>query len=1520
MTEQLGPLPFFVRALYPFQSEEASGLTFDRGDLIEVLACLESGWWNGVCGNNRGWFPSNYVEHVSIEQVQLMRQSSPQPSHLQLHQPKQQQLATPTTPNSASASRPSQQPSSADVGTIASMASSMDQSLLTAAANESIYRRGSIAVGDSQQQPGIASAVPSRLRMGRRGSSPFSSASGQESDPTVGPNVLEMRTQPDSSDIDASVVALRGLSIANNNSNSTEAIHVSQWESRVTLDGRTYFCNIFTDKTVWDISNDIAALQTGSSSKALELVGDEATLVYVSLMMSQPKNEADGSAASTTDSKSARRPAFNRNDFTLSDSPMLSGNSHNTSVWNQLSASIALAAFSLAASASAKAKHECLPLLSQVISGVKRLLLASAPAGATQDGPIYRTHRLLRDCHKDIMQHVCALVLSARVASTVWPPPDAVDAVHADVGGLIRSVRTFIIEAESAGIVAKQPAISDESVSLFPVIELDGGRIRAPSFSLSHPKNNSTTGGTNGKRLSLLQRNEHTGATVLVKGDSSERLPALSSNPGESLFAKDRTGIRQRLRQHLAEHHQRTNGKSIVAAPSSVLHDSATSAGIETDPNTAVEAAGFSAAADVLLQLEEGTHELARVILAFDRYMRKIERFYSEETLAGDAIAGVNGRIYAGALSNGIRPASRQSSATNMRSAADARLVAYAKHLVAALAVLLQILDDFDAYSAAVIASATNDDPASAHSGPASMVLASMDTMRSCRSQVNDNVGFLVAATQDFADLSYRYATASDSADHENGQEDPEIPNEDSFGSGPGSGAHAVSAERMLNALSVVADSLQSLNHSTMSLHISGKRVIEACDVCDLRGLWLRISKYHVSPHSLVSVPSGSASSSVSTGNRGAGNERLRRPGYRRSSSLPQLRRIPHISAGSSPAFSSYSKAGHVFSGLSRLRADTIDTPENVPVHLTRRFEKDGLADSSNSDYEDESPGRNQALREARAKDKLNRFFGDDPMQYSQSKRPPHMEDLSITPISSHQLGGSARTPTRTISGYGDEPVSAGGPGSIMNGAQSIMSSRSSTTPSAKALSNVTATSPGPQDQIPWYLCYDSSPDDMILTSDGQVKGSTLSALIERLVAHDVSDPNFVSTFLLTYHSFTTTPDLFEGLFKRFMIQPPQGLLEHELPDWTERKLKPVRLRVYNLFKTWLEQHYVEHVEGDPLGLEMLREFACTTMAEYMSNAAEQLVRLIDKRRASQGGLRKMVPNLPHAAPPPILPRSLSRLRLMDINPQELARQFTLIDSNLFNKVRPIECLKTAWSRKPGDPKAFNGLNTDIAVNVKAMSTLSTQTTLWVTANILLEHEIKRRAAVIKYFIAFAEHCRSLNNFNTLMSVLGALTSVPVERLTRTWQAVQQKALGTYNQLKQIMRTDRNFAEYRDSLHSCNPPAIPFVGVYLQDLTFIEDGNDDMIPNTDSRLINFAKRQRTAGTIRDLQQFQNVPYNLTPVAEIQDWLLKRLEELCPNGQSSERLVEEFWKMSTTLEPKEKDSERVLRLLKESGFL
>jgi hypothetical protein len=53
-----------VRAIYAFSSTEKSSLSFDKGEYIDVLSQLDSGWWDGWCRGNRGWFPSNYVQII----------------------------------------------------------------------------------------------------------------------------------------------------------------------------------------------------------------------------------------------------------------------------------------------------------------------------------------------------------------------------------------------------------------------------------------------------------------------------------------------------------------------------------------------------------------------------------------------------------------------------------------------------------------------------------------------------------------------------------------------------------------------------------------------------------------------------------------------------------------------------------------------------------------------------------------------------------------------------------------------------------------------------------------------------------------------------------------------------------------------------------------------------------------------------------------------------------------------------------------------------------------------------------------------------------------------------------------------------------------------------------------------------------------------------------------------------------------------------------------------------------------
>ena len=98
--------------------------------------------------------------------------------------------------------------------------------------------------------------------------------------------------------------------------------------------------------------------------------------------------------------------------------------------------------------------------------------------------------------------------------------------------------------------------------------------------------------------------------------------------------------------------------------------------------------------------------------------------------------------------------------------------------------------------------------------------------------------------------------------------------------------------------------------------------------------------------------------------------------------------------------------------------------------------------------------------------------------------------------------------------------------------------------------------------------------------------------------------------------------------------------------------------------------------------------------------------------------------------------------------------------------------------------------------------------------------------------------------------------------------------------------------------------------MYLTDLTFIEDGIASVVKNTE--LINFTKRTKTAEVIRDIQQYQNVPYNLTEVPELRDWILDMMRTASD--------VHEMYQKSLTIEPREREEEKIARLLSESGFL
>lgn len=76
------------------------------------------------------------------------------------------------------------------------------------------------------------------------------------------------------------------------------------------------------------------------------------------------------------------------------------------------------------------------------------------------------------------------------------------------------------------------------------------------------------------------------------------------------------------------------------------------------------------------------------------------------------------------------------------------------------------------------------------------------------------------------------------------------------------------------------------------------------------------------------------------------------------------------------------------------------------------------------------------------------------------------------------------------------------------------------------------------------------------------------------------------------------------------------------------------------------------------------------------------------------------------------------------------------------------------------------------------------------------------------------------------MEILAGLQTSAIHRLKKTWEKLETKFNELYNQLLNEISSRDNYKNYRDGLHSISPPCVPYLGVYLTDLTFIEDGNE----------------------------------------------------------------------------------------------
>lgn len=259
-------------------------------------------------------------------------------------------------------------------------------------------------------------------------------------------------------------------------------------------------------------------------------------------------------------------------------------------------------------------------------------------------------------------------------------------------------------------------------------------------------------------------------------------------------------------------------------------------------------------------------------------------------------------------------------------------------------------------------------------------------------------------------------------------------------------------------------------------------------------------------------------------------------------------------------------------------------------------------------------------------------------------------------------------------------------------------------------------------------------------TTQPAVKGGSLLALVEQLTRHDKLDSSFNNTFLLTYKSFTSARELFELLVKRFAIQPPEGLSQADFEVWRDQKQKLIRFRVVNILKSWFDSFWMEEYNDESKQLiRDVYDFARDTVKSTETPGSGPLMAVLDQRLSGKdAGARRMIQTLNQSTPSPIMPKNMKKLKFLDIDVTEFARQLSIIESRLYGKIKATECLNKTWQKKiaEGEPEP--------APNVKALILHSNQMTNWVAEMILAQMDVKKRVVVIKHFVAVADVCSNL--------------------------------------------------------------------------------------------------------------------------------------------------------------------------------
>uniref|UniRef100_A0A8C9SBC3 RAS guanyl releasing protein 2 n=1 Tax=Scleropages formosus TaxID=113540 RepID=A0A8C9SBC3_SCLFO len=190
--------------------------------------------------------------------------------------------------------------------------------------------------------------------------------------------------------------------------------------------------------------------------------------------------------------------------------------------------------------------------------------------------------------------------------------------------------------------------------------------------------------------------------------------------------------------------------------------------------------------------------------------------------------------------------------------------------------------------------------------------------------------------------------------------------------------------------------------------------------------------------------------------------------------------------------------------------------------------------------------------------------------------------------------------------------------------------------------------------------------------------------------------------------------------------------------------------------------------------------------------------------------------------------------------------------------------------------------------------TLFNSVSQWIQLMVLSKPTAPQRAQVVTHFITVAQRLLQLQNFNTLMAVVGGLSNSSISRLKDTQAHIGGDASKTFRNLTELVTSCGNYSQYRRCFAECTGFRFPILGVHLKDLIAVHVALPDWADAAKTQ-VNLNKTRQLYAILQELALVQSTPPSMEANTDLLNLLTVSLDQY--------HTEEELYQLSLQREPR-----------------